>query len=177
MNEIDPREVMAALDSAPRDLSDAYEAVFARIERRSKCAKSLALRTLSWVFYAKRSLHMDELREALAVRDSDIQLHETYLLDPGSIVEVCESLIVHDDSSGIVRFTHYTVQEFLQSNNVIPLLSMVDLAKTCLNVRHIRRALHYSHSKCSCKNISSAIMQVDFGVTTFEVPVKIAQKP
>lgn len=67
LSEIDPREMLVALHSVPSDLPEAYETVFVRIERRSKGAKALALRIVSWIYNAKRPLSIWELQEALAV--------------------------------------------------------------------------------------------------------------
>jgi hypothetical protein len=75
---------------------------------------------------------MDELREAISVRSGDRALVEMYLMKGTRIVEVCEGLVVHDDIDDLVRFTDYSVHEFLQVNGSLGLLSSVDLAKTCL---------------------------------------------
>ena len=45
------------------------------------------------------------------------------------IIEMCQSLVVHEESSGVVRFIHPTVQEFLKSLELLP---VINLAKTCL---------------------------------------------
>lgn len=58
---------------------------------------------------------MEGLQEALAIENSDNQVHKHYYLQPAFIVEVCKSLIVHDKHGGIVRLTHSTVQEFLRA--------------------------------------------------------------
>jgi hypothetical protein len=67
---------------------------------------------------------MDELREALDVEEG----HTSIGLDDTDIIEMCQSFVIHEESSGIVRFIHPTVQEFLKSQN----LSVVEPAKTCL---------------------------------------------
>ena len=132
LSEVDPREIMTAVLSIPNDLPVAYKEILKRIENRSKGAKRLVLRILSWIFLSGRPLTMDELREVLSVREGDRQLNPMYLLDPGRIIDVCESLVVHDPASRQVRFTHYTLHEFLQQSEDILVLSVPDLATICL---------------------------------------------
>ena len=73
---------------------------------------------------------MIELREAVAVEDGYTDLEEDDLPDPSVIVECCCSLVTYEHTTGIVRFTHYTVAGFLESKDYI--LTTVDLARTCL---------------------------------------------
>lgn len=92
------------------------------------------LRILSWIYYAPKQLRMCELLEALIVKEGDTKLREERLkFKPGDVVEVCESLVVYEERSDIVRFTHYSVQEFLgQQEYLEKFLSATDLAKICL---------------------------------------------
>jgi len=54
------------------------------------------------------------------------------MLKPIDVIECCKSLVVHDTSNGQVRFTHYTVHEFIESHIQQKLSPVIDLAKTCL---------------------------------------------
>jgi hypothetical protein len=84
---------------------------------------------ITWIFHAARPLLIDELREVLYLEDNHVHpdsIHEFNIID---IIEMCQSLIVHEESSGIIRFIHPTVQEYLNSVKLSP---VVNLAKTCL---------------------------------------------
>lgn len=118
-----------ALKVLPVNLDNVYEGVMDRIEGRGKYDKKLAMQILSWVFHAARPLHMEELREALSIRPGDKELDDTGFLPPETIVEACGSLVVYDESSRIVRFAHYSVQEYL-GNKDLP--SSIHLANICL---------------------------------------------
>ena len=131
---------MKAFKTVPKDMYSAYNDVMERIENsRRGDDKDLAMRILSWLFRAQRTLHMDELLEALAVgpddddSDEDDQdlIHEN-MLQPFQIIECCKSLVLYEESSGLVRFTHYTVQEFIARHIQQNLPPAIDLAKTCL---------------------------------------------
>jgi hypothetical protein len=115
LSKEEPRKIRAALQSMPSDLSDAYNNILNQIAGDSD-SEGLVSRILSWIFYAKRPLRMDELLEALVIEYEDIRIDRDTLLVPAQIVEECKSLITYDEVEGIVRFTHYTVQGFLQSD-------------------------------------------------------------
>lgn len=125
---------MDALRTVPSDLPEAYKEILQRIENKGIGAKRLAMKILSWIFLAKRPLKMDELREALTVREGDTRLKSMYMIGFERIVEICEGLVTMDECSGITRFTHYTVHEFLlhHRGQVTSLLTSIDLAKICL---------------------------------------------
>ena len=121
-----------ALDSLPKTPEDAYYEIFSRIDRRGNNAKERVYKILSWIFHAVRPLTIDELREVLAVELDDTYLERDYMFPSEFIVESCQSLVMHDRETGIVRFTHYTIQQFIESTCRPQLLLIVDIAKTCL---------------------------------------------
>jgi ankyrin repeat protein len=121
----------AALDTLPTDLPNAYNEILDRIRKDGE-AEQLVLKILSWLFYAKRPLKMDELQEALVVELGDTRLQREYFLEGAFIVEECKGLISYDLASGIVKFAHYTVKNFLGSTKLMNHLTEIDLAKTLL---------------------------------------------
>jgi hypothetical protein len=86
------------------------------------------MQILTWIFHAARPLQMDELRIALDVEDEDPTIVDEPQLSNEDIIEMCQSLVVFEESSGVVRFVHPTVQEFLVTCN----LSDINVARTCL---------------------------------------------
>lgn len=131
LSKAEPRKIVAALESVPSDLPEAYENVFNRIERRGAEYCKLVLKILSWIFYARRLLRMNELQHALAMEPEDIGIDDGYLLQPNFIVEVSESLLSYDKATGIVRLSHHTVREYLQGS-LTSLLSETDLSLVCI---------------------------------------------
>ena len=127
-----PRDAIKALDTLPTDMETAYKEVLVRIDKTK--GKDTALQILSWLFHAQRPLHMDELQEVLSIETQppDTELYPEYFIDPVQIIHYCQGLVEFDENSGIVRFTHYTVQEFLKAKYQDKLLSPTDLAKVCL---------------------------------------------
>jgi Ankyrin repeats (3 copies) len=120
-----------ALSSLPSTIDEAYSRVMARIEKLEEDSKDLAIWTLSWIFHARRPLSMGELCEAVAIEDNQVDLDVEDLPSPSDIIDCCGSLVVHD-SSGIIRFAHYTVSSFLENKYVENLYTQVDMARACL---------------------------------------------
>ena len=117
-------------NSVPADLFTVYETVMDSI-RNSDDSGKLALKIFSWILYAKRPLQMLELREAIAIREGDTGLNEDDLMSDDEIVELCGSLVSFD-ASGVVTFSHITVQEFLKLSHWSELLDESVIAKACL---------------------------------------------
>jgi hypothetical protein len=128
-----PRKLIEALPTLPRTVPDLYDHVMSQIIQGDDGSKDLALRTLSWVYYGAetRLLSMEELRWALVIEvgDKDIYPRQPLAED---IIAVCQSLVVCDSQTGIVRFTHYTVQEYFEHNCKDKLSPRVELAKVCV---------------------------------------------
>ena len=116
----------------PVELFDLYETVMNRLLQSKADVQELALKTLSWIFYAKRPLMMVELREAVALEDDDCDLEEDDLTPAETLVEVCGSFVIYDKVSGVVGFAHETVKEFFASRYLSRLSSEVAIANACL---------------------------------------------
>jgi hypothetical protein len=98
-------------------------------------SKKIILRVLSWIRYAKRPLLFDELREVIWVEEGDTELKTTDINDfsLNHIIRNCESLVTCDNTTGQIRFSHTTVQEFLETSKfACELMTHAGLAKTCL---------------------------------------------
>ena len=97
-------------------------------------SRDLAWRTLSWIVHAAdtRPLTMNELRQLLVIDVGDTQIDERQS-SAEDIIAVCQSLIALDAESKIVRFAHFTVQEFLtEKYKHYKLLPRKELAKVCV---------------------------------------------
>jgi hypothetical protein len=79
---------------------------------------------------------MTELLQALILEDvePDITLDELLLdmLTAADIIECCKSLVVYEESSGLVRFAHFTVHQYITEHASDRLPPATHLAKSCL---------------------------------------------
>ena len=93
--------------------------------------RDLAVRIFSWLFRALRILTMEELLEALVVEEGDGDLERECLLEPMDVITCCNGLVLYEEASGIVRFSHKTVHDYI-SNDVAVLPEKTHLANNCL---------------------------------------------
>jgi hypothetical protein len=105
-----------------------------RIAEGGDMSRDLAWRTLSWIVHAAdaRPLTMNELRQLLVIDLGDTQIDERQS-SAEDIIAVCQSLIALDAESNVVRFAHFTVQEFLTEKYThYKLKPRKELAKVCI---------------------------------------------
>jgi hypothetical protein len=135
---------MEAFKTVPKGLYLAYDGVIERIESGRQGDVAFAMRIFSWIYRARRILEMDELLEALVIdeysqdivcgedldQELDAILEER--LTPIDIVETCKGLVLYEESSGSVRFSHETVKDFIEKKLEQRLPPSIKSAKTCL---------------------------------------------
>jgi hypothetical protein len=104
-----------ALQELPTSLNETFKDTLLRIRRQSEENVDLAMKTLEWIFLAKRPLLVQELRQGLSVRSADLSLDEEGYPLPEDLVDACLGLVTLDEAVGAIRFVHFTVQEYLLS--------------------------------------------------------------
>jgi len=130
---VDAKKIKRALEQPiPSELFDLYQLVIDAHARSTSDSGPLVQKILSWIFHAKRPLQMAELQEALAVEDGDVDLEEDDLTPAAQIVQVSGNFVSYDTASGIVRFSHDTMRDFLQDRCINYLSHESELAITCL---------------------------------------------
>ncbi|KAJ5368785.1 uncharacterized protein N7496_008545 [Penicillium cataractarum] len=95
--------------------------------------RDLAKQALAWIFYARRPILTAELQDALAVKPNTRSLDRDYVPTVSLLSSLCIGLITIDEESRIVRFVHYTTQEYLQINQELWFpYGQSDITETCL---------------------------------------------
>jgi hypothetical protein len=119
-------------------MDDAFLSVTKEILADGPPTSSLAKAVITWVYYSNeiRCLHIEELRDLLAVKrhKGDIQPQDRPSQE--QILAACHRLILCDQNSGYVRLTHPLIETLLlkhkDSKNSL-LLPTEDLALCCLD--------------------------------------------
>lgn len=109
-------DVMSHLGSLPKGLQSAYQRLLEDISAQEGSAPIIAARALKWVMNSWRPLHPSELAvlvcqsgESLDPFDQDVDIK--YILG------CCRNLLVVTSQSPIIcRFSHLSVQEYLESH-------------------------------------------------------------
>ena len=105
-------DIRNTLQSLPRDLSETYERLLAKIKSTQR--QVLVRRMLQWIVCARRLLNIDEVLEAIAFTEGDESWDVTKIpMDPSRLIRASGNLIIVDDEDYSVQLAHYTVQQFL----------------------------------------------------------------
>ena len=132
LGEKDKNDMREAMKELPSTLDDAYEDIFQKIEKQTLRSAVTAKRTLSWCYYSRRPLHVDELGHALVVEYDDCDLRGEGK-SVTTILDCCLSFVTHDQYTGEVRFIHPSVQRWFDCEpQNQKLLGHEYLARVCL---------------------------------------------
>lgn len=92
----------------------------------------MAIKVLSWLVKARRTLTVHEMMTAVSVEPGRFELDELDPPDITTLLDVCGGLAIIDESSNIIRLAHLTVQEYLLRKSIIPEDADYILAKSCI---------------------------------------------
>jgi ankyrin repeat protein len=130
------KKILSTLAKLPRGseaLDEAYNDAIRRIEGQLPGNFTLAKSVLSWITYAERPLTTRELCHALAVEVGESELDPDNIPDVQDMVSVCAGLVAVDEESNIIRFVHYTTQEYFERiRETWNPRAQQDIASTCL---------------------------------------------
>lgn len=115
LDQMTKSEIKRCLRNLSANLNQVYEDTIRRIQGEPQNRQQVAMQSLMWISHARRPLHLDELRHALATRLGDTELDRDNLLPTKSIIDTCSGLLVIDDESFTIRLVHFTLQEYLMS--------------------------------------------------------------
>ena len=110
-------ELRKALDTLPFGLKTVYQRALTTIDESPPQMRALARKVIVWVLFARRSLLLSELVEALAIMpgsgsDPGSLLPEHRLTKPYLIISACADLLSMDER-GFVQFVHSSIRDFL----------------------------------------------------------------
>lgn len=135
-------EVRAQLQKLPSGLDKTYDHIWAKITEKPNDTQKWALKVLGWLLYASAPLPSTAIIEATAIDSLDVSFDSKKTASSLQyLIEVCGGLVDFDENADVLRFVHYSVQEFLK-----PKLSfMEDLAaNVCF------AALSFTEKKLPC---------------------------
>ncbi|KAF6759101.1 hypothetical protein DFP72DRAFT_148681 [Ephemerocybe angulata] len=101
------------LDDIPFGLDGMYRVTLQRIVSRGEEDVHIASRVFVWLLHAFEPLSPGELQEALAVSLNDRTFDPGDIMDINVILSACCGLV--EVTNKVVRFIHYTTQEFMNS--------------------------------------------------------------
>lgn len=131
--EDNKRAVRRALQNLPEEVDQMYDEAMRRIENQDRRKAQRAEEVLSWISYAERPLTIRELQHALATEPGDMELDEDALPDEDLPISVCAGLVTVDMESNVVRFVHYTTDEYFRRIREVRFpIAQTKITETCL---------------------------------------------
>ncbi|KAI0144490.1 ankyrin repeat-containing domain protein [Xylariaceae sp. FL1272] len=107
------RERRNALSKLPPTLPATYERILMKATKLGETIRRLVLKTLLLIRVSQSSVRF--VRVALSVQEDSDQISEDDMIDEYDILLRCSSLIRKSADGERFEFSHYTVQEFLES--------------------------------------------------------------
>ena len=127
----------------------AYGATVERIKAQGEGKARLGMAVLMWISHSKRSLQVDEICHALAVRIGSKDLDSDNIPGISTILACCQGLATIEKGTSTIRLIHYTLQEYICTLPNLFDRAHSTIAETCLTY------LNFQHVKELCAGQSS----------------------
>jgi len=133
-------------------LGDAYCTTIERIKAQGGGKLRLGIAALMWVSHAERHLTADELYYALAVELCSKDLNTGNIPSISTVLSCCRGLISLDKEASVVRLIHFTLKEYLSTQNHIFRRSHAIMAEICLTYLNSKQIKAFSHPSPSSRD-------------------------
>ncbi|KAE9571889.1 hypothetical protein CGMCC3_g12107 [Colletotrichum fructicola] len=161
-----------ALRSLPPDLPETYLRILRRVPRAHQMHVQLILNCIA---FAKPRLTIAQLREMLSVPSKGSLLKSSGLIHEDAITRYCSSLVRRANDRDHLEFAHFSVQEYLLSNDLmLSEFEMFSISKRRFNRLLALRSLEYvqldnfDHSPTSTPEEVSYMEKRDFQYPFYE---------
>lgn len=147
-------DIRQQLIALPEGLEETYVRCLQRIETNANSrSQDIAIRVFKWVACAREPLTPLQAREAVSLSADSIPLIKSKLLTH-PVEDYCANLVVRDEITGRIVFTHPTVKHFLQDPMKLPL----HLSKYVLSIKKDNLwcgeiCLAYMHYICTPRQV------------------------
>lgn len=99
-----------ALAHLPRDLDETYRRC---VDRIASSRRIYVYKILMWTCVAPRPMHIEQMKEALAVNSVSGKLDTTKIPTSSFVIRSCSNLVVLDELTSCILPAHHSVRQFL----------------------------------------------------------------
>jgi len=121
-------DVRCGLKDLPDTLKNAYDDVYNRILTQKRSAPGLALNAFRWIQTSFTPLKSKTLLDAISVSVGE-KFSRVHTINANDLLQICQNLIVWDESLDVFRFAHLSADEYLETR-----LPKVDSHTAIMNV-------------------------------------------
>jgi ankyrin repeat protein len=108
-------DIYKAIGSLPKDLDATYSRIIHGLKSQGESISTVAEKVLKWIYFAVKPSSPDTIIQSLAVKPNeavpDLKPLEWTLK---KVLAACQNLVIFDETLKILRFAHFSVQEYLQ---------------------------------------------------------------
>ena len=124
-------DIEERLGRLPAGLKEAYDEIFQNIKNQEGSKPAIAFRALKWVMCCVNP-PPEELLLAAAIQSPEEDSMWDVDVDAMFILDACRNLLVLDDAQGIWRFSHASVQEYMEMTQISLRDANAIVASICL---------------------------------------------
>ncbi len=127
------RDIKTRLGKLPRTLEDAYHEIYTRIQSQEGSASEVARRAFQWIMRSGQPVSPAML-VTVVCQDPTTDDIDFVDIEFDFVLESCQNLLKVEAADGyeFCRFSHLSVQEYLENNHFSQFSSDVLIAQVCL---------------------------------------------
>lgn len=125
------RAIEERLNHLPKTLEESYRETLANIENMDAIAdRQYARNAISWLLCTRQQLQSDEFLSLVSMTENG----SSYPISKGQLLQICSHFVMFDNATNTFRFSHLTVREFLEDQDLFNSASVNALAaEACLS--------------------------------------------
>ena len=129
------RDIKMRLGKLPKTLEEAYHEIYERIQSTEGSASDVAKRAFQWIMCSEEPMSPAMLVAAVC-QDPTTDDIDDVDINFDFVLESCQNLlkVEGDEEYAICRFSHLSVQEYLEKDRLSPLSNDVFVAQVCLTI-------------------------------------------
>ena len=118
--QVSDNAIEKALESIPENMNATYERILDMINKKPRAQRELARKVLMCVAYTRSPLPISILAIGVSIENDTESLEalESSIPTKTTILSACSNLVSVDSHTQLVRFVHFSVQEFLTSDRL-----------------------------------------------------------
>jgi hypothetical protein len=116
----------------PKDLQEAYDEIYAKIQRLHRYEQGMVDRAFQWVLSSIMPLTSNELLAAILQDPTSDEFVPVGDMTEHTLLELSNNLLVLDPQRKIWRFAHLSVAEYLEENHWSQARAHANISKVCL---------------------------------------------
>ena len=127
------RDIKMRLGKMPSTLEGAYHEIYDRIQHADGSAPEVAKRAFQWIMCSEKPMSPDMLVAAVC-QDPTTDDIDDVDIDFDFVLDSCQNLLKIEiaEKEAVCRFSHLSVQEYLEKTHLSPLSNDVLVARVCL---------------------------------------------